>query len=143
MNENNDILKSLIKKHEPKKAPEGLTKNVMGMIKSGVSLEEEQSPIIQPKHFIAAAVIFSGLLLATFVFEISFFTPEAFRNIAGISKLSEMFGYYQQVAQNFENMMSGLFSNNIMIISALTLGFLLGLDKLLRKKTGHTAMIVL
>lgn len=142
MNENHDILKSLVKKHEPKKAPEGLTKNVMGMIKSGVSLEEEQSPLIQPKHLIAAAVVFTGLLLATFVFDIEMFTPEAVKNLAGISQLSEMFSYYQQVAQNFENMISGLLDNNIMIISALTLGFLVALDKLLRKKTGHAAILV-
>jgi len=143
MNENHDILKSLIEKHEPKKAPEGLTKNVMGMIKSGVSLEEEQSPLIQPKHLIAAAVIFFGLLVSTFVFDISFFTPEAFSSIAGATQLSEIFGYYQQVAQNFENLIGGLLSNNIMIISVLTLGFLVGLDKLLRKKTGHASMIML
>ena len=139
---NEDLLKSLINKHEPQKAPEGFTKNVMGMIKSGVSLEEEQSPLIQPKHLIAAAVVFTGLLLATFVFDIALFTPEAVKNMAGVSQLSEMFSYYQKAAQNFENMISGLLNNNILIISILTLGFLVALDKLLRKNTGHAAILV-
>jgi hypothetical protein len=142
-NTDNDPLKDLMKKHKVRKAPEGFTNKVMDMVKSGVILEEDTEPLIATKYLVAAAVGFIGLLLASFVFDISFFNTESIKGFINSQQLAGLFSSYQSLSDSFSALFENLFGNNIFIISILTIALLVGLDKIFRKKVNHHATIVL
>jgi len=142
-NTDNDPLKDLMKKHEARKAPEGFTNKVMDMVKSGVILEEDTEPLIGTKYMVAAAVGFIGLLLASFVFDISIFNAESVKSFISSQQLAGLFSSYQSLSDSFSALFENLFGNNIFIISILTIALLVGLDKVFRKKVNHHATIVL
>lgn len=141
-NTDNDPLKDLMKNHEVRKAPEGFTNKVMDMVKSGVILEEDSEPLIGIKYLVAAAVGFIGLLLASFVFDISIFDAEAIRSFINSQQLAGLFTSYKAISESLGSMFENVLENNIFVISILTIGFLAVLDKLLRKKSGHVTVLI-
>ena len=140
--QNSDPIHDLMKKHEARKAPEGFTNKVMDMVKSGVILEEDNEPLISTKYLVAAAVGFIGLLLASFVFDISIFNAESLQSFISSQHVAGLFSSYQSLSDSFSALFENLFGNNIFIISILTIALLVGLDKIFRKKVNH-AMVLL
>lgn len=141
-NNNSDQIKDLVKKHQVQKPSDDFTSKVMNMVKSGVILEEDTEPLMNIKYVVAAAVVFIGLLLATFVFDLSVLDSQWVKSFVNSQQVVSIFNSYQEVTESLASTFGSLFKNNIMIISTLTIGFLAGLDKLLRKKSGHVTVLI-
>lgn len=140
--QNNDQLKEMVKKHEVQKPSDDFTSKVMNMVKAGVILEEDTEPLMNIKYVVAAAVVFIGLLLSSFVFDLSILDSQWVNNFVNSQQVVSIFNSYQEVTESLASTFGSLFKNNIMIISTLTIGFLAGLDKLLRKKSGHAIVLL-
>ncbi len=142
INNNSDPIKDLVKKHQVQKPSDDFTSKVMNMVKLGVILEEDTEPLMNIKYAVAAAVVFIGLLLATFVFDLSVLDSQWVKSFVNSQQVVSIFNSYQEVTESLASTFGNLFKNNIMIISTLTIGFLAGLDKLLRKKSGHVTVLI-
>lgn len=141
--QNSDPIHDLMKKHELNKPPGNFTDKVMGMVKSGVILEEDTEPIIKTQYLIAAAVAVIGVFLAGYVFDLSFLGAESIKNFINTQQIAGVFSSYLAISENIASLFEGVLGNNIFVISILTIALLVGIDQLFRKKIKHAYSLVI
>lgn len=134
MNNHTDPLKSLLQKHSIQKPSDDFTENIMNLVKTGVILEEDNSPLINSRYLITTFMGFMLIVVASFFIDLSVINSNFFIEFLSNPKFVELFSSYISISDGVSQVLSTLVENKIFVTSIFTISLLVGIDRIFRRK---------
>lgn len=134
MNNHTDPLKSLLQKHSIQKPSDDFTENIMNLVKTGVILEEDNSPLINSRYLITTFMGFILIVAASFFIDLSVINSNFFIEFLSNPKFVELFSSYISISDGVSQVLSTLVENKIFVTSIFTISLLVGIDRIFRRK---------
>lgn len=134
MNNHTDPLKSLLQKHSIQKPSDDFTENIMNLVKTGVILEEDNSPLINSRYLITTFMGFILIVVASFFIDLSVINSNFFIEFLSNPKFVELFSSYISISDGVSQVLSTLVENKIFVTSIFTISLLVGIDRIFRRK---------
>lgn len=134
MNNHTDPFKSLLQKHSIQKPSDDFTENIMNLVKTGVILEEDNSPLINSRYLITTFMGFMLIVVASFFIDLSVINSNFFIEFLSNPKFVELFSSYISISDGVSQVLSTLVENKIFVTSIFTISLLVGIDRIFRRK---------